>query len=151
MTRASTRVMGVIFADMDEVELAYNLGQLEIHSNIQVLANTWYDDQGNRLPKPEERLLKTTVGRVIFNRILPPEIQFVNWKLDKGELKDLIAELYEVGGEDQTPDVPIASRILALPMPPAPVTASRSPISPYPPRKQKIINQSLQEVETGPA
>jgi DNA-directed RNA polymerase subunit beta' len=33
----------------------------------------------------------TTVGRVIFNRILPAEVQFVNTVLDKGGVKDLIA------------------------------------------------------------
>ncbi len=98
-------------------------------------------------PKPEERLLKTTVGRVIFNRILPPEIQFINWKLDKGELKDLIAELYEVGGEDQTPEV--ADRIKEIGF----TYATRSGYSiavsdiAVPPEKQEIINQSLKEVE----
>jgi DNA-directed RNA polymerase subunit beta' len=135
------------FADIDEVELAYNLGQLDIHSEIQVIVNTWYADNGDRLPKSEERLLKTTVGRVIFNRILPPEIQFINWKLDKGELKDLIAELYEVGGEDQTPEV--ADRIKEIGF----AFATRSGFSiavsdiAVPPEKQEIINQSLKEVE----
>jgi DNA-directed RNA polymerase subunit beta' len=138
---------GRIFADFDEVELAYNLGQVEVHSEIQVLVKTMYDDKGDRLPEPEERLLKTTVGRVIFNRILPPEIQFINWKLDKGELKDLIAELYEVGGEGQTPEV--ADRIKEIGF----EFATRSGYSiavsdiTVPPEKQEIINQSLKEVE----
>jgi DNA-directed RNA polymerase subunit beta' len=135
------------FADIDEVELAYNLEQLEIHSEIQVVVKTWYDENGDRLPEQEELLLKTTVGRVIFNRILPPEIQFINWKLDKGELKDLIAELYEVGGEDQTPDV--ADRIKEIGF----TYATRSGYSiavsdiAVPAEKQEIINKSLQEVE----
>ena len=138
---------GRIFADSDEVELAYNLGQLEIHSNIQVMISTWYDEKGGRMPHAEERLLMTTVGRVIFNRILPPEIQFINWKLDKGELKDLIAELYEVGGEEQTPEV--ADRIKEIGF----AFATRSGYSiavsdiTVPPEKQEIINQSLKEVE----
>ena len=135
------------FADSDEVELAYNLGQVDIHSEINVLMTTWYDDQGSRMAQAEERLLKTTVGRVIFNRILPPEIQFINWKLDKGELKDLIAELYEVGGEDQTPEV--ADRIKEIGF----TYATRSGYSiavsdiGVPPEKQNIINESLKEVE----
>jgi DNA-directed RNA polymerase subunit beta' len=138
---------GRSFADIDEVELAYNLDQLEVHSEINVLVTTWYDDNGDRMPNAEERLLKTTVGRVIFNRILPPEIQFINWKLDKGELKDLIAELYEVGGEDQTPDV--ADRIKEIGF----TYATRSGYSiavsdiTVPPEKQEIINESLKEVE----
>jgi DNA-directed RNA polymerase subunit beta' len=138
---------GRIFADIDEVELAYNLGQVEIHSEIQVLVQTNYKDNGDRLDEPEQRLLKTTVGRVIFNRILPPEIQFINRKLDKGGLKDLIAELYEVGGESQTPEV--ADRIKEIGF----EFATRSGYSiavsdiAVPPEKQEIINQSLKEVE----
>ena len=138
---------GRIFADIDEVELAYNLGQVEIHSEIQILGNTNYSENGDRLSKPETRLIKTTVGRVIFNRILPPEIQFINWKLDKGGLKDLIAELYEVGGEGQTPEV--ADRIKEIGF----EFATRSGYSiavsdiAVPPEKQEIINESLKEVE----
>ena len=90
---------------MDEAELAYQLKQVDIHASIKLLVKTWYDDKDNRLPDAEERMIDTTVGRVIFNRILPEEIQFVNWVLDKGGLKDLMADLYEVCGEEQTPDV----------------------------------------------
>jgi DNA-directed RNA polymerase subunit beta' len=138
---------GRVFADIDEVELAYDLGQLEVHSQIKVVVKTMYDEQGNRLDKANECLLDTTVGRVIFNRILPPEIQFINWKLDKGELKDLIAELYEVGGEGQTPEV--ADRIKEIGF----EYATRSGFSiavsdiTVPPEKEEIINQSLKEVE----
>ena len=64
---------------MDEVELAYSLDQVDIHANIKMMIKTWYDDKGNRSDLDLERkLLTTTVGRVIFNRILPPEVQFVN-------------------------------------------------------------------------
>jgi DNA-directed RNA polymerase subunit beta' len=138
---------GRVFADIDEVELAYNLNQLEVHSQIKVVVKTMYDEEGNRLDQPDERLLDTTVGRVIFNRILPPEIQFINWKLDKGELKDLIAELYEVGGEGQTPEV--ADRIKEIGF----EFATRSGYSiavsdiTVPPEKEEIISQSLKEVE----
>ncbi len=41
---------GRIFADMDEVELAYRLEQVDIHAKIKVLMATWYDDKNNRLP-----------------------------------------------------------------------------------------------------
>jgi DNA-directed RNA polymerase subunit beta' len=44
------------------------------------------------------------VGRVLFNRILPEEVQFVNEKLDKGGVKDLIAEVYELCGQEKTTD-----------------------------------------------
>jgi DNA-directed RNA polymerase subunit beta' len=138
---------GRIFGNIDEVELAYSLAQVEVHSNIQLMANTWYDDEHSRLDEVEERLLNTTVGRVIFNRILPEEIQFVNWELDKGGLKDLVAELYEVGGEEVTPEV--ADRIKDIGFEYATRSGYTIAVSDIavPPEKSAIITQSLQDAE----
>ncbi len=96
---------GRAFSDMDDVELAYQLGQVAIHANIKVMLTSYYDDKGDRLAEPQRRLINTTVGRVIFNRILPPQIQFFNQPLDKGGVKDLIAEVYEICGQDVTTEV----------------------------------------------
>jgi DNA-directed RNA polymerase subunit beta' len=96
---------GRIFADLDEVEVAYSLGQLDIHAKIRVIVHTHFDAQNNYLAEPRKQLLDTTVGRVIFNRILPAEVRFVNTTLDKGGVKDLIAQVYEVCGADVTTEV----------------------------------------------
>ncbi|HSO27211.1 MAG TPA: DNA-directed RNA polymerase subunit beta', partial [Anaerolineales bacterium] len=137
-----------IFADQDEVELAYDLRQVKIHTPIKLRAITWYSDDQTRLPAPEERILDTTVGRVIFNRILPKEIQFINWSLDKGSLKDLMAELYEVCGEERTPEVADAIKDYGFEY------ATRSGYSlavsdiTIPETKQEIVNEALAEAET---
>lgn len=96
---------GGIFSDVDEVELAFMLDQVELHSRIKLLTTTWYDAEGNRLHEPREELIDTTVGRVIFNWILPPETKFINRVLDKGGVKDLISEIYEICGEEVTTQV----------------------------------------------
>jgi DNA-directed RNA polymerase subunit beta' len=103
---------GRAFADMDEVELAYQLGQVEVHTRIKLQTTTWFNDKGDRLPEAETRLIETTVGRVLFNRILPTEVQFTNEKLDKGGVKDLIADVYELCGQEKTTEV--ADRIKAM-------------------------------------
>ena len=36
---------------MDEVELAYQLKQVDIHARIKLIVETWYDDNANRLPE----------------------------------------------------------------------------------------------------
>jgi DNA-directed RNA polymerase subunit beta' len=138
---------GRAFSDMDEVELAYQLGQLEVHSQIKVIVKTWYDEQNNRLPQAEERLIETTVGRVIFNRILPPSIQFVNRQLEKSGLRDLIGEMYEVGGEDETPDV--ADRIKDIGFTYATRSGYTIAVSDIavPADKPQIIEQALSEAE----
>jgi DNA-directed RNA polymerase subunit beta' len=139
---------GRIYSCMEEVELAFELEQIEVHANIQLLTKTWYDDQDNRLVEPEERLIQTTVGRVLFNRILPEEIRFVNQPLEKGKLKDLVAEVYEIVGEEKTPDV--ADRIKDIGFEYATRSGYTIAVSDItvPEEKAEIIAQALQEAES---
>src|SRR5690606_1209969 len=74
-------------------------------------------------------------------------IQFVNWELDKGGLKDLIADLYEVAGEENTPEVADAIKDIGF------TYATRSGYSlavsdiTIPPEKTEIVNQALTDAE----
>jgi DNA-directed RNA polymerase subunit beta' len=145
--KANHKGDGRAFSDMDEVEMVYTLGQVEVHSEIKVLATSWYNDKGERLSDPVTRIIDTTVGRVLFNRILPPEVQFVNEKLDKGGVKDLIAEVYEICGQEKTTDV--ADNIKTLGFEYAMrsgTTLAVADIS-IPPERKEIIEESLKAVE----
>ena len=86
---------GRIFSTMDEVETAFHLDQVKIPTKIKLLADTWYNEDGDRMEQREERVIETTIGRTIFNLSLPSEVQFINWPLMKGDVKDLITEIYE--------------------------------------------------------
>jgi DNA-directed RNA polymerase subunit beta' len=86
------------FVDADEVELAYSLGHVDLHAPI--IVGQVYDDRSR-----EERPVKTTVGRCLFNRILPDELRFINRTLDKGKLQDLVGLAYRVVGATETTDV----------------------------------------------
>jgi DNA-directed RNA polymerase subunit beta' len=138
---------GRVFGNLDEVELAYELNHVEVHSNIRLLTKTWYDDEDSRLPEPEERIIETSVGRVLFNRILPEEIQFVNRTLEKGGLKDLVAEVYEICGESTTPEV--ADRIKDIGFSYATRSGYTLAVSDItvPEEKGEIIAGALQEAE----
>lgn len=94
-TQKPHRGDGKIFTDLDEVEAAYTLGYVDIHARIRV--RQVYD----RLPPPPEPV-ETTVGRCLFNRVLPDELRFVNEPLDKGKLQDLVALCYRRLGEQAT-------------------------------------------------
>ena len=138
---------GRIFGDLDEVELAYDLEQVKVHSHIKLQIETWYDEQGSRLKKPEVRLIPTTVGRVLFNQILPPEVRFINDELDKGGVKDLVAEVYEVCGQDITTG--IADKIKDIGFEFAMRSGSTLAIADItiPSSKQDILEQSQREVD----
>jgi DNA-directed RNA polymerase subunit beta' len=138
---------GRVFADFDEVELAYHLEQVEVHTRIRLRVKTWYDDQGNRLQAPRQALIETTVGRALFNRILPEEVQFVNEALDKGGVKDLIAQVYELCGEDVTTEV--ADRIKDIGFEYAMRSGATLAVEDItmPPEKQEILAKAHQKVE----
>jgi DNA-directed RNA polymerase subunit beta' len=51
---------------------------------------------------PRERLLETTVGRIIFNEAVPPQLHFINETLEKKGISDVVAECYQKLGEQQT-------------------------------------------------
>ncbi len=138
---------GRAFVDLDEAEMAYVLNQVDLHAKVKVIVNTWYDDEHTRLPAPQERLVETTIGRVLFNRILPPQVQFVNQSLDKGEVKALIAEVLEICGEEVTTEM--ADRIKDLGFTYATRSGTTIAIADItiPPEKQVIIAQALEDVE----
>ncbi|MBI4730971.1 MAG: DNA-directed RNA polymerase subunit beta', partial [Chloroflexi bacterium] len=138
---------GRAFADIDEVEMAYQLGQVDIHTEIKVRVQTWYDDKHNRLPEPETRMIDTTVGRVLFNRVLPDKVQFINRQLEKGGVKDLIAEVYELYGQDVTTEA--ADEIKRIGFEYAMRSGTTIAVSDItvPPQKQEIIDKALKEVE----
>ena len=138
---------GRAFADMDEVEMAYGLGQVAIHTPIKLLTTTCYNDEGQRLMEPEERVIDTTVGRVLFNRVLPEELRFVNRVLDKSAVQDLVSEIYHLLREEGTPAVVDAIKDIGF----AYATRSGTTIAisdiTVPETKEKIINQTLEEAE----
>jgi DNA-directed RNA polymerase subunit beta' len=85
---------GMIFTDIDELSLAYSLDKVDIHANIKLLHYT--PDSTNTTP------IETTVGRALFNQVLPEKLRFVNDVLDKGGLKDLVGECYSRLGIETT-------------------------------------------------
>jgi DNA-directed RNA polymerase subunit beta' len=79
---------GQVFGSFEEAELAYNLDMIALGAEIEV-----------RHPESEKRL-KTTVGRIIFNFVLPKEMGFVNETVDKSMLKKLIAGCLKLCGNE---------------------------------------------------
>ncbi len=138
---------GKAFSDMDEVEMAYALDKVSIHAPIKLSAATWYDENDERLEKQEERIIDTTVGRVIFNRILPEELQFVNRVLDKGAIQDLVGDVYRFLHEEGTPEVVDAIKDIGF----AYATRSGTTIAisdiTVPSSKQDIIETTLEQTE----
>ena len=138
---------GRAFDSFDDVIMAYELGQLAVRTRIRMFTSTWYSEDQTRLEAPEERWIETTVGRVLFNNILPPEVRFINWALDKGGVKDLVSEVYEVCGDETTTRTADAVKDIGF------LYATRSGYSisvadvAVPEKKEEIVSEALREAE----
>ncbi len=84
-----------------EVKLAYDEKALKLHDRIR-FRNPDFERPERRYANPKVRTLETTVGRVLFNEIWPDEIGFVNDRVDKGRLGDLILHAHQVVGHART-------------------------------------------------
>lgn len=100
MDRPGEKGEGKAFGNADEIELAYTLGQVGLHAKIRLL---WDPAKTGKTGK--KKMVDTTVGRVIFNQILPIELQLVNETLDKKKLKELVAGVHAYLGPEGTAEV----------------------------------------------
>jgi len=104
-----------IFSSMDELFLAYGHGWTQTHRPIQVkmAAGTLVKNGFNETPLEvgedgkleiagSRHLLSTTIGRTIFNDILPPGMPFYNYELDKKGISGLINDCHRLLGRDAT-------------------------------------------------
>jgi len=136
-----------VFSNMNEVEMAYQLNKVDEHTLIRLKADTWFDDKGNQLAEAEIRIINTSVGRVLFNWILPPEIQFINEELEKGSIKTLIKTIYDLCGEKVTTEV--VDRIKDIGFKYAMLSGTTLSVADIavPEKKKSIIEESERKVE----
>jgi DNA-directed RNA polymerase subunit beta' len=109
LERAEAKGAGKAFSGLEEVQLAYELGHVDLHAPIQVLTSSYYGPGAARWADGEPRadLVATTVGRVLFNLALPESLRFYDpgVPLAKGEVKMLVAEAYTRLGPDATAEL----------------------------------------------
>ncbi len=75
-----------VFATREEAKIAYDLGAIDLLAKIKV--------------KIDGKLVETTVGRILFNEILPEGYKFINEVLDKKKVSKLISDIYEKYGNE---------------------------------------------------
>jgi len=85
--RPTAKGEGRLFSDFEEAKLAYELGVVSLDAEIEV-----------RVEDTGAQRLKTSVGRILFNDILPPEFRFCNQAMDKAALKRLVSDCHRLLG-----------------------------------------------------
>jgi len=91
---------GKAFYNLDEVIIAYNENKVDLHANIKVKTNI--RENGELVNK----LIETTVGRVMFNQHTPKAVGFVNQLLTKKSLREIIGDIIKIT------DVPTTAKFL---------------------------------------
>ncbi len=101
-----------VYSSFDEAKLAYDLGTVDLRAPIKVRTDRpaadsteSEDTDGPSVALDKPRLLETTIGRIIFNEVLPEDLPFQNYTMDRPALRRLVALVYRELGSDATAEV----------------------------------------------
>ena len=88
---------GHVYSDVDEVMLAYQTGQIHLHSRIALPVKGMNKTSFN--PVHENDYLITTVGKIIFNDMFPADFPYLN-EVSKENFEETPAKYFVKPGED---------------------------------------------------
>ncbi|MDD5059665.1 MAG: DNA-directed RNA polymerase subunit beta' [Candidatus Omnitrophica bacterium] len=92
---------GKTFSGHEEVLTAYDDKAVHLHAKIKIRVNSIYSfDQKSVING--KQIITTTVGRVLFNQVLPAEFGFVNGDLNKSRVSDVVVSCYKRFGHNMT-------------------------------------------------
>ncbi len=97
--RPGAKGENIHFYSPEEVKIAYDEKKVDLHAQIKVKVDD-LDDNGEKI----SRTVETTVGRVLFNEVVPQEAGFINELLTKRALRDIIGDIHKVCGTPVTAD-----------------------------------------------
>jgi len=129
---------GKYFSNMNEVITAYYMGFVGLHASIRLQMS---------VGKGEKKIIGTTVGRVIFNEILPEGLRYINKTMNKKSISELIARCYKLYGNTTTVELLDEIKRIGFEF------ATRSGLSIgildiiVPEEKEEIIKQAMAEGE----
>ncbi|MBR4712170.1 MAG: DNA-directed RNA polymerase subunit beta' [Paludibacteraceae bacterium] len=95
--RAGALGEGLTFYGVEEAHIAYNEKKVALHAPIKVIVKD-LNDKGELV----DTMVETTVGRLIFNENVPPEVGYVNTLITKKSLRDIIGNVIKVCGVART-------------------------------------------------
>jgi len=94
---AKVKGEGLIFYSSDEVNIAYNENKVDLNASIKVKASD-LDEHG----EIENKIIQTTVGRVLFNEVVPEKAGFINQVLNKKSLRGIIGKILKLTSIPET-------------------------------------------------
>ncbi len=134
-----------LFSSPEEAITAYQLKNISLQEQIKVkFSQKFIKNCGT---KPKKELCLTTVGRVIFNSILPEKLQYLNKTMNKNCLKEIITSSLENYGEEKTAELLDNLKNLSIKYLTASGISWAMSDLPDLEIKQDLINKATQEVD----
>ncbi len=126
---------GRIFADPEEVRMAYDAGEVDLHARVKV--------------RLDGEIVATTPGRILLREVIPEVIPFpvINKVMDKKTIGQLVDICYRQGGEKAT--VILSDRLKSIGFFYATMGGISISIDDMiiPSRKEELINKAYEEVK----
>ena len=94
--RPGAKGEGLVFYGPEEAIIAYNEQRAALHATVKCVLRD-VDENGNEF----EELKETTIGRILFNQVVPAEVGYINTVLTKKSLRDIIAVVLKKAGADK--------------------------------------------------
>ena len=88
---------GLNFYGPEEAIIAYNEKRADLHAKVKVMVDTVDEND-----VPVRKIVDTTVGRVLFNQVVPKEVGYLNEVLTKRSLRDIIGLVMKKSGAART-------------------------------------------------
>ncbi len=127
---------GMRFSTIHEVRQAFDQGIVAKHAKIKL-----------RDPDGSGEILDTTVGRVLFNEIVPDGVEYINKVLTKKNMRPVISDILSTSGFKETADfLDDMKRFGFEEATVSGITFSLSDIV-VPDKKEKLIEEADQEVD----
>ncbi len=82
------------FYSPEEAIIAYNEGRVHLHAWVKCMV--MIKENGELV----EKLIETTMGRILFNQVVPAKHGYINELLTKKSLRDIIGNMFKVVGQD---------------------------------------------------
>jgi DNA-directed RNA polymerase subunit beta' len=101
---------GKVFSSPSEAILAYNNGYVHIQAKVKVRLEDGSDAPASAKAAAGKKvgageMVETSVGRLIFNKVVPKELGFRNDNFDKKKLQGLVREAHRLLGNEKTAEL----------------------------------------------
>ncbi len=97
---------GKIFASEEEALLAYDFGHVDLQARIKArLTKHTARSTKEKTKKEKPELVETSIGRILFNRVLPDDFPYVNQELRNRDLAEIVTRIIKGYGIAGTPGI----------------------------------------------